>query len=106
MKKLGVPGILARTMPAEELIHIVRRPGSNGDDRCFMLSRLLAADAHVYNSEGKNDTSHNLYATSLGILKELEKDAEGEKLEQYQKEIDEIRFQITENARDDVHLDM
>lgn len=100
MKKLGISRLLTRTMPANELLRLVRRPGGVNDDRCVLLSRLIGADAHVYKSEGEKEVAHNLYTTSLSILTEISKDAEGEKLEQIQKDMDGLRLCITENIHD------
>lgn len=104
MKKIGLPRLLARTMPAVEITRLIRRPGGADDDRCLLLARLIAADAHVYKTEGKCDVAHNLYATSLGILTELQKDAEGEKLERIEKDMDAVRLYISENIHDNGNL--
>jgi hypothetical protein len=104
MKTLGLPRVLARSMPASDLMRIVRRPGAASDERCFMLSRLIGADAHIYRSEGSADIAHNLYTTELFILNALQKDAEGEKSEMIGKEIEAVRFSITETIHD--HQDL
>lgn len=101
MNQLGISRLLVRTMPTSELLRLVRRPGSENVDRLILLSRLIGADAHVYKTEGQKDVAHNLYTTSLGILTEVSKDAEGEKLEQVQKDMDGLRLCITENIRED-----
>lgn len=106
MKKLGLPRLLARTMPAVEITRLIRRPGGANDERCLMLARLISADAHVYKAEGKCDVAHNLYTTSLGILTELKKDAEGEKLEQIEKDMDVVRLSINENIHENGNLSL
>jgi hypothetical protein len=100
MKQLGISRLLTRTMPANELVRLVRRPGGSNEDRCMLLSRLVAADAHVYISEGQKGVGHDLYTTSLGVLKETLEDADDDKKDQIQKEMDGIRFYITENIRE------
>ena len=97
MNQLGISRLLARTMPSGELLKLVRRPGEVNTDRCVLLSRLIGADAHVYKAEGQCDVAHDLYTTSLGILMKISEDAEGEKLEQIQKDIDGLRLCISEN---------
>lgn len=100
MKQLGVSELLAMTLPASELLRLVRRPGDADNDRCLLMSRLIGADAHIYKTEGQFDTAHDLYTTSLQILTEISTDAEGEKLEQINKDIDVLRLCIRENIGD------
>lgn len=101
MRKLGISRLLARTMPANELIRLVRRPGEPNTDRCILLSRLIGADAHVYEAEGERGTAHSLYTTSLEILYETAQDEDGEKLENINKDIDAIKYHIGENIKSD-----
>ncbi len=63
------------------------------------LSRLIAADAHVYEAEGKHETAHDLYTTALGMLTELSKDAEGNRLTEIQKDMAGLRLYIGENLK-------
>lgn len=99
MQKLGMSRLLARTMPAETLLGLVRRPGGD-DGRCIMLSRLISADAHVYETEGRHETAHDLYATSLFILTSLKKDAEGDRLDTINRDMDSLRFYIGESQKE------
>jgi hypothetical protein len=103
MKLLGVPRILTRSMPAAELMRMVRM-GGGSDERCLTLSRLIGADAHIYGSEGSPDVAHNLYTTELSVLTALQKDAQQDNREQIEKEIEAVRLAITENVRDDTDL--
>jgi hypothetical protein len=101
LKNLGLSGMLARTMPANELMRFAARAGEQNDNRYILLARLLSADAHIFKTEGRNSTAHELYKASLEILAEVSESADGEKLEQVQKNIDEVKYLITENSRDD-----
>jgi hypothetical protein len=107
MKQLGASELLAMSLPASELIRIVQRPGDSESDRCLLLSQLIGADAHIYRTEGQFNTAHDLYTTALEILMEISKDAEGEKLEQINKDIDGLRLCIRENiANNKENLDI
>lgn len=101
MKKLGVSPLLVRTMPPDGLMSFVTRPGGDNEDRCILLARLLSADAHIYKTEEKNSTAHELYKTALEFLTDVSEKVEGEKLERVQKDIEEIRYLMTENIRED-----
>lgn len=101
MKELGVSRLLARTLPTDELVRLISRHGSDNVDRGLLLSRLIAADAEVYKSEGKRDVAHTLYVTALGILTEIMDGAEDEKLEKINKDMDGLRLAIAENIRED-----
>ena len=103
MKRLGVSRLLTRSMPATELLRMVRMGGTS-DERCFMLSHLIGADAHIYRSKGLHDVAHNLYATELSVLTTIKGSTEDEKSEMIEKEIEAVRLLITENARDDANL--
>lgn len=101
MKKLGVSRMLARTLPTDAIVRLISRPGTDNVDRGLMLSRLIAADAEVYKSEGKRDVAHTLYVTALGILAEIMDEAEGERLDKIKKDMDGLRYAIGENIRED-----
>lgn len=101
MKQLGVSRLLARTMPTDELLRLVSRPGSDNVDRGILLSRLIAADGEVYKSEGKRDVAHTLYISALGILTEIMDEADDAKLEKINKDMDGLRLSISENIRED-----
>ena len=104
MKTLGLPRVLARTMSASDLMRIMQHSATASNDRCFLMARLIAADAHVYRSEGSPDIAHSLYTTALFILTALQKDAEDEKSALIQKEIESVRFSITEEIEEREHL--
>ena len=90
MKKLGISPLLVRTLPPGELMRFVTRPGGENEDRCILLAKLLSADAHIYKTEGKNSTAHELYKTALEILNGVSGKVEGEKLKKVQKDIEEL----------------
>lgn len=97
MKKLGISPLLVRTLPPDELMRFVTRPGGENEDRCILLAKLLSADAHIYKTEGKNSTAHELYKTALEILNGVSGKVEGEKLKKVQKDIEELISGNTEN---------
>lgn len=100
MQKLGISRLLAMSLPADEIMRLLGRRDETFEDRCMIFSRLIQADAHVYSIEGKQETAHNLYQTSLGILTELSEDKESEKLPEISNRIGEVQFAIRESIGD------
>jgi hypothetical protein len=97
MKQLGVSHALTLTLPHNELMNLLNRPDGAYEDRCLILSRLVQADAHIYYTEGKRNTAHDLYQSSLGILTELAKDEDSEKLPDIKNRISEVQFLILDS---------
>jgi hypothetical protein len=92
MKQLGVSRALTLTLPHNELMNLLGRPDGSYEDRCMILSRLIQADAHVYYTEGEKSTAYDLYQSSLGILTQLAKDEDSEKLPDIKNRISEVQF--------------
>ncbi len=94
MKELGISRTLTLTLPYSQLMNLMGRPDGSYEDRCLILSRLIQADAHVYLSEEKKGTAHDLYQMSLGILSELSKDENTENLSLINDRIAELQYLI------------
>lgn len=100
-KNLGVSENLVKTLPVDSLVQFVRRPGEENSKRLLMLSRLIGTDAHIYTAEGDRITAHDLYKTSLEVLSFAKDDADDDEIDNIDKDIESIRYAITENIRNE-----
>lgn len=99
LKKIGVSRLLVQTMPTDELTRLVCRGTAEDVSKCLLLSKLIAADAQISQSEGNIETAHDLFTTSLNVLYHAHEDADEDEDKEISKDIESVKFSINENIK-------